>query len=132
MSADRPATILVVSRQPAQLQRWCDLLTNEGHATAGFTSATEALAAFRSQPRDLVLTEMQLPELDGLSLLRTAKEIDAHVAGIVLTNDAELEAVAEATRAAGLDCLVKPLEGRALLPAVTRGLEMRQLRAEKA
>src|SRR5438477_521024 len=67
-----PAKLLIVDDESAQMAALCDTLEHEGYVTTGFTSAKEALATLRTQKFDLLLTDLMMPEMDGITLLRAA------------------------------------------------------------
>ena len=75
MPASR-ARLLIVDDEAAQMTALCTTLQMAGYETVGFSSATQALATLRSQQFDLLLTDMMMPEMDGIALLRMAFEID--------------------------------------------------------
>ena len=106
----------------------CDTLEFEGYATAGFKSGPEALTALREQPFDLLLTDLMMPEMDGISLLRAAHELNADLAGIVMTGHATIDTAVKAMQAGACDYIVKPFRMNQLLPVISRALESRRLR----
>ena len=75
MSA-RAARLLIVDDEAALLRALCDTLQHAGYFTQGFTSGREAIAALREQSFDLLLTDLTMPETDGIELLRACREID--------------------------------------------------------
>lgn len=79
------AKLLIVDDEEAQMRALCNTPGQEGYSTTGFTSANEALTAVREQEFDLVLTDLMMPEMDGIALLRAALGIDVTLVGIVMT-----------------------------------------------
>ena len=124
------AKLLIVDDEVAQMKALCNTLEEEGYATTGFTVANEALAALRRQPFDLVLTDLMMPEMDGIALLRAAQEIDAHVVGIVMTGHGAIDTAVEAMKAGALDYILKPFKLSGILPVLSRALGVRRLRME--
>src|ERR1700722_9155538 len=70
------ARILIVDDEAAQMKALCDTLRDQSYITTGFASARAALAELRNQKFDLILTDLMMPEMDGITLLRSALEID--------------------------------------------------------
>ena len=85
------AKLLIVDDEAAQMKALCNTLEDEGYAATGFTFAKDALSELRSQPFDLVLTDLMMPEMDGIALLRAAREIDSNVVGIVMTGHGAID-----------------------------------------
>ena len=79
------ARILIVDDEAAQMKALCDTLGYEGYATTGFTSARRALEVLREQEFDLLLTDLMMPEIDGIQLLAAAREIAPDLVGIMMT-----------------------------------------------
>src|SRR5438094_900901 len=103
MSATRLARLLIVDDEAAQMTALCQTLDEEGYSTTGFTSAKEALAAMPGQQFDLLLTDLMMPEMDGIALLRTAQEIDPELVGIVMTGHGAVQTAVEAMKAGAID-----------------------------
>lgn len=132
MPATTPARLLIVDDEAAQMKALCDTLEDEGHVTTGFTSARQALAAMRAQEFDLLITDLMMPEMDGIELLRAAQAIDAHVVGIVMTGHAAIDTAVAAMKAGALDYIVKPFRLAAVRPVIERALTVRRLRTANA
>jgi len=124
------AKLLIVDDEAAQMKALCNTLEDEGYATTGFTFAKDALSELRSQPFDLVLTDLMMPEMDGIALLRAAREIDSNVVGIVMTGHGAIDTAVEAMKAGALDYILKPFKLSGILPVLSRALGVRRLRME--
>jgi two-component system, sensor histidine kinase and response regulator len=121
-----------VDDEAAQMTALCNTLEDQGYVTTGFTSAKEALAALRHQEFDLVLTDLVMPEMDGIVLLRAAQEMDANIVGIVMTGHGSIETAVEAMKGGALDYIVKPFKLSVIAPVLARALAVRRLRMENA
>src|SRR5713226_8051365 len=108
MPATPLARLLIVDDEGAYMKALCDTLEAEGYSTTGFTSAGAALAALGEQAFDLVLSDLMMPEMDGVSFIRVVLGIDPTVAGIVMTGHGTLDTAVEAMRAGALDYILKP------------------------
>jgi PAS domain S-box-containing protein len=122
--------LLIVDDEPAQMKALCNTLENEGYSAAGFTSATAALTALREETFDLLLSDLMMPEMDGIVLLRAAREIDPNLVGIVMTGHGRIDTAVRAMQAGALDYILKPFKLTAILPVLARALAVRQLRME--
>ncbi len=123
-----PVPLLVVDDETAHTKALCDTLQLEGYATTGAVSASAALAVMREKAFDLLLTDLKMPEMDGIALLRAAQQIDPDVAGIVMTGHGTIATAVKAMQAGACDYIVKPFRLNQLLPVIARALEGRRLR----
>ncbi|HET9390764.1 MAG TPA: ATP-binding protein, partial [Steroidobacteraceae bacterium] len=122
------ARLLIVDDESAHMKALCDTLTVEGYSTTGFTSARRALETLRQEEFDLLLTDLMMPEMDGITLLTSARSIAPDVMGIVMTGHAAIDTAVKAMQAGALDYIVKPFKLNVILPVLNRALSMRQLR----
>jgi hypothetical protein len=130
MSAAPIAQLLIVDDEAALMKALCHTLEDQGYGTTGFTLASEALGELRARQFDLLLTDLMMPEMDGISLLRAAQEIDRHLVGIVMTGHGAIDSAVEAMKAGALDYILKPFKLRTILPVLSRALVVRRLRIE--
>src|SRR5713226_7596209 len=128
MSTTPLAKLLIVDDEAALMTALCKTLEQQGYAAAGFTSAKAALAALRDQRFELVLTDLKMPEMDGILLLRAAQEIDRDLVGIVMTGHGAIDTAVGAMKVGALDYILKPFKLNGILPVLTRALDMRRLR----
>jgi light-regulated signal transduction histidine kinase (bacteriophytochrome)/CheY-like chemotaxis protein len=120
----------VVDDEEPHTRALCATLAAAGYQTYGFTSPWEALSALASERFDLLLTDLQMPGMDGISLLASAREADANIVGIVMTGHGTIDAAVKAMQAGALDFIQKPFKLNVILPVLKRGLEIRRLRTE--
>ncbi|MGH8516334.1 MAG: sensor histidine kinase [Panacagrimonas sp.] len=132
MNAIAQPRLLIVDDEAAQMTALCDTLEDQGYVTTGFTSAKEALAVLRGQEFDLVLTDLMMPEMDGIALLRAAQEIDRNLVGIVMTGHGSIDTAVEAMKGGALDYIQKPFKLSVIMPVLARALAVRRLRLENA
>ena len=97
-----------------------------------FTSndAREALTLLASERPDLLLTDLRMPEMDGMEMLRRAKEIDPQIPVVLLTAHATLESAVAAVKAGAFDFIAKPFSIDQLNIAVERALTWRRQKQE--
>jgi len=110
----------------------CNTLGDEGYETVGFVSARAALHAMRERSFDLLLADLSMPEMDGIALLRAAREIDPDLVGVIMTGEGTIATAVEAMKGGALDYILKPFKLSAILPVLSRALSMRRLRIENA
>lgn len=125
-------TLLVVDDEQAQLAALCDILPQHGYATVGVSSGSQALSRLRQGPVDVLLTDLKMPEMDGIVLLREAQAIDPHLVGVMMTGAGTITTAVEAMQAGALDFILKPFSLSAILPVLERAVEVRHLRLENA
>ena len=124
--------LLIVDDEVAQMKALCNTLEMEGYATTGYSSPRQALASLRAGEVDLLLTDLMMPEMDGISLLKAAREVDGNLAGIVMTGQGTIDTAVKAMQHGALDYILKPFKLSAVLTVLARAREVRQLRLDNA
>jgi signal transduction histidine kinase/FixJ family two-component response regulator len=124
------ARLLIVDDEEVLMRALCDTLEYEGYLTQGFTSGHEAIAALREQPFDLLLTDLTMPDIDGIALLRACREIDRELACIVMTGQGTIATAVDALKTGALDYVLKPFKVNTILPVLARALATRSLQLE--
>jgi signal transduction histidine kinase len=124
------ARLLIVDDEAAQLTALCDILGQEGYVTRGFSGGREAIAALREEPYDALLTDLMMPQIDGITLLRACHDVDPDLACIVMTGHGTVATAVEALKAGALDYVMKPFNVTHILAVLTRALGTRRLRLE--
>jgi DNA-binding NtrC family response regulator len=127
--ATKQATrVLIVDDEPDVVANWTRVLERDGYACLGATDGERALDLLASERPDVVLTDLQMPRVDGLAVLRRATELDPDAVVIVITGHGTVESAVEAMRAGAFDYLLKPLPSNdALRLVVERGVSRRRL-----
>jgi two-component system sensor histidine kinase/response regulator len=124
--------LLIVDDEAAQMRALCDTLGLEGYMTRGFSSAQEALAALRPGEFDLLLTDLMMPEMDGITLINAARRIDSSLGAIMMTGHGTIDTAVQAMQGGALDYILKPFKLNAILPVISRALDVQRLRRENA
>jgi response regulator RpfG family c-di-GMP phosphodiesterase len=117
--------LLVADDDPAIRKALCIILAGYDVREAG--DGAEALRLFEAQGADLVLSDLQMPAMGGLELLRRVKAADPTAAFIILTGAGTVENAVQALRLAADDYLVKPFNVDEVRLACERALEHRRL-----
>jgi len=122
--------LLVVDDEADLAAALRDSLTSQGYDTVACLTGEEAVEALRDSNFDLLLTDLMMPGMDGIELLRTALEIDPHLVGILMTGQGTVRTAVEAMKIGAMDYVSKPFELQELLPVLARAMEVRRLRME--
>jgi DNA-binding NtrC family response regulator len=124
----RSARILIVDDELEVVANWTRVLERDAHSCITATVGQRALALLEAERPDVVLTDLQMPGVDGLTLLRRALELDPDVVVIVITGHGTVESAVEAMREGAFDYLLKPLPSNdALRLVVERAVARRRL-----
>ncbi|MGA0612667.1 sensor histidine kinase [Caldimonas sp. KR1-144] len=127
-----PPRLLVVDDEIAHMRALCDTLKAQGFDVVGCEHGEAALAALRQAPFDLLLTDLMMPGMSGIALLRRALEIDATLVVVIMTGEGTIGSAVEAMQSGALDYVLKPFKLSAMLPVISRALAVRRLRAHNA
>ncbi len=108
------------------------LLTDEGLTVSARASGAEALEELRRQPYDVIVLDIRMPGMDGLTTLREIKRIDPEVEVIILTGHASMDAAMEIIKLGGYDYLMKPCPLEELRLKIDAAYEKKVERATRA
>jgi two-component system C4-dicarboxylate transport response regulator DctD len=95
-----------------------------------FNDPLELLENIEPEWNGIVVTDLTMPKIDGIEVIRRVKLIDSDIPVIVLTGDGDIESVVKALKAGAYDYLEKPLCREYLIESAKRALEKRNLRLE--
>jgi DNA-binding NtrC family response regulator len=125
------ARVLVVDDEPDIRQTVKDILEDEGYVVDTAESAAAARDARRLQRPDLVLLDIWMPDLDGISLLREWSERGGLPCPVIMiSGHGTVETAVEATRLGAWDFIEKPISLAKLLLVISRALEASRLKRE--
>jgi two-component system NtrC family response regulator len=130
MEDPRRARILLVDDDPNFLKVAEFNLSRTEAEIAAFSNATDALAAFKSDPFDLVLSDVKMPGMDGLTLLQKVRALAPAIPVILITAHGDIEMAVQAMQMGANDFLTKPFKREILLEKVDRALKVRVLERE--
>ncbi len=127
---DAPLSIIILDDEPKMGRILARVLAREGHSTEAFEHPAEALAAIAERGADLLVTDLKMPAMDGLDVMRRARELDPALDTIIMTAYASVETAVQAMRQGAFDYLIKPFPNEELVMLVARVAERRGLREE--
>jgi DNA-binding NtrC family response regulator len=122
--------ILLVDDDPFVTDSLAELFRRQGFEVRTAHSGSEAVRLAKEEPSDVVLADVNLPELDGLELLREVSAHESAPAVVLITGFGTIENAVQAMREGAFDYLSKPLVDDVVLFTVRRALENRTLRHE--
>jgi two-component system response regulator PilR (NtrC family) len=106
------------------------VLRREGHQVRLAEDGQAAVAELEREPVDVLISDIKMPGMTGVDVLREAKRIDPDIVGIMVTAYASTETAVEALRLGAYDYLTKPFDVEELKAKVRNALERRTLRQE--
>jgi two-component system NtrC family response regulator len=116
-------TILVVDDEPNYLIVLSELLKDEGFEVLTAQSGDEGLKIIEETDLDLVITDMRMPKMDGLELLKAIKNYNKDLPVIMITAFGEVEKAVVAMQAGAYNYLTKPFKNEELLVNITKAIE---------
>ena len=123
-------TILIIDDEKGLLEVLNVVFRKEGYEVKTAASGPEALDILNNNSVDLVITDIRMPHLSGMEILRYVKENQPEVPVIVITAYGSIQQAVEALKAGALDYIVKPFDVEELKILVARGLERKHLEQE--
>src|SRR5579859_236237 len=119
--------ILIVDDEESVLLTVQAILEMDGYSVATSQHGSEAVQLLRADQFDLVLSDLRLDDLDGLSILGEIRKTSPDTVTVLMTGYASLESAVKALREGAYDYLIKPCDVEELRATVARGMERRQL-----
>ena len=126
----KKANILIVDDEANTLASLARAFRLAGHEAVVCDNAARALDLARTQPFDLILSDVVMPRRDGLALLEDLKAAGVAAPVVMMSGQAHIEMAVKATRLGALDFLEKPLSTEKLLVTVENALKLTRLEAE--
>jgi two-component system cell cycle response regulator len=122
--------ILVVDDEPFFQELFREVLSAAGHATRTAGSSEEALQLLAKDHFDLVVTDIVMPGMDGVGLVREVKKRDPDIEAVVVTGHEDVRMAVEAMKAGCAEFLTKPVDRGELAEVADRVLQRVRLRRE--
>ena len=121
-------TILVVDDERSMREMLSIMLKREGHDVVVADCGKAAVEILRRRPVDLLISDIKMPGMSGVDVLRAAKEIRQGIVGILMTAYKSTESLQSALRLGAVEYLDKPFDNEQLKKKVRDALEQRRLR----
>jgi len=127
--------VLIVDDEPQQVRALSCALSTDALSATGVGTAAEALVILHSAARsglmfDILVTDLNLPNMDGIELLRQAQLIDPDLVAVIMTGAGSIPTAVEAMKSGALDYILKPFSVAAIRTALLRALAVRRLRIQ--
>ena len=122
--------ILVVDDEPSIREMLRIVLRRDGYDVVIAENGREAIARLKSDPVDLLLSDIRMPDVSGVDVLRTAKELNRDVVAFMMTAFASTDTAVEAMRLGAVDYFTKPFNVDELRLKVRQHLEAHRLKQE--
>lgn len=130
MTVAGPKRILIVDDDAAVVDYLCESLRGHGYEVSGLTSAVAALSSVKEQAFDLLISDVEMPDLRGVDLLRGVLDAKPTQLVLLITAYGSVEMAVAAVQAGACDFLTKPFRIEALLHAIDRAFSERMLKRE--
>lgn len=124
------AKILVVDDEQHMLKLFEKILTRQGHEVRTAASGTEAISLFEKNDFDLIFSDLLMPDLGGMDLLKEVKARYSDIPFIVITAYGTIESAVEAMKTGAFDYLTKPFRKDDILLVTGKALKYCELRNE--
>ncbi len=123
--------ILLVEDEQLLRESLAQLLSDEGYEVAQAADGKAGHEAVIAQPFDLVLTDIRMPAMDGMSLLNHLQQLAPQTPVVVITAFGTVESAVAAMRMGAADYLLKPVQFEDVLMRVRRALEFGEMRRDR-
>ena len=130
MSLKRKRRVLAIDDEPSMTEWLKILLEHSGFEVRTALIGTRGEEIFRTWRPDAVVTDMMLPDVDGIELVRRFKQVDPEAEVIVITGQGNIPRSVEALKAGAFDFLEKPVDAERLLDKLDKALKRRSLMDE--
>jgi two-component system, NtrC family, response regulator HydG len=123
------ATILVADDEPKLGKLVVEMLESAGHQVSHVSGGRAAIEKIGSAPPDIVLTDLRMPEVDGMAVLREAKKLSPTTDVVMMSAHATAQNAVDAMKLGAVDYLIKPFAMDELRLRIARIAERRALSA---
>lgn len=124
------AKILLVEDDDISRDTLSRLLKMSGYTVKEAASGKIGLSFLDHEPFDIIITDLLLPDINGIEILKQAKDVSPSTEVILITGHASAETAVKAMKEGAFDYITKPLNFDELSILITNALEKRQLRSE--
>jgi putative two-component system response regulator len=122
--------ILIVDDEELICRLLAQRLTSEGYSCVTANNGREALSHFYKNTFSLIISDIKMPEMDGIELLKRVKSLNPNMMVIMVTAYPEIDMAVEAMRMGAYDFIIKPADLDLILLSVKKALEKKRLEEE--
>lgn len=130
MQFELMSTILIVDDEQSMRDFLSIMLKKEGYDVVAAETGQDALKAVQTEIFDLVISDVKMPGMDGIDVLKTVKEVSPETVVIMITAYATAETAVEAMKRGAYDYITKPFKVDEIKLIIQKALEKRHLRKE--
>src|SRR6186713_2715727 len=127
MSLKRKKRVLAIDDEPSMTEWLKILLEHAGYEVRTALIGTRGEELFRTWRPDAVVTDMMLPDIDGIELVRKFKQLEPEAEVIVITGQGNIPRSVEAVKAGAFDFLEKPIDAERLLDKLEKAIKQKTL-----
>lgn len=124
--------VIIIDDEIRMCESLTVLLTDSGYDVVAFGDSDQAAREIKSGHFDIIISDIKMPGMTGLDLLRIARQVDSQALVILMTGYGSMETAVEAINEGAYDYLLKPVEFSQLELVIKRGLEKRRLGRAKS
>ena len=125
-----PATILIVDDEQGIREALSSILSDEGYEASSVASGEECLSLLEQRPIDLVLLDVWLEGIDGLTTLDRIRQTHPDPMVVIISGHGNIETAVRATKLGAFDFIEKPLSLEKVILVVKNALEVQRLEKE--
>lgn len=122
MDDPKQTSIYLIDDDATVLKAISQSLQSSGYRVSSFRSAEECLVILQSSECNLIISDVNMPNIDGISLLKKIKELKPSLPVLIITGFASVPLAVEAIKLGAYDFIEKPFDETTLLNAVKKGL----------
>jgi two-component system response regulator HydG len=126
----KPAKVLIVDDNEAHAEALADGLEVEGYRCRSVHSGSEAIQSLSEESFDAVLTDLVMPDLSGIDVLKEARRLQPEAAVLLVTGHESVKTAVDALRHGAADYLTKPVDITEMRARVARAIESGRLRRD--
>src|SRR3990172_523287 len=122
--------ILLIDDEDDIRETLTTLLNMNGYTVTALPDGPSAIEEVKKEKYQMVITDLMLPEMNGIDIIKNIKEVDPDIQCIVITGYATVSTEVEAMKAGAFDYLMKPFNSSEIMMLIKRALEFQELHAE--
>jgi DNA-binding NtrC family response regulator len=119
--------ILVVDDEPLTRKSLYEILRHNGYSVSCAAEGNEALSLIEQEQPDIVITDLKMPHMDGITLLRKIKEMDSDIAVVLMSAYGSIETAVSAMKEGAFDYITKPILDSEISIVIERIFEQRRI-----